>query len=125
MIADTTFLVDYHNEQCVSKAGPASKFLHAHRARQLLTTVISAGEFATGFDDLRHARIFLSRWRVLNLQPEVAFAAAQVDRELMDAGGRLGENDNWIAGFARCFNQSLISNDKAFDHVRALRRLRY
>jgi predicted nucleic acid-binding protein len=125
MIADTTFLVDFHNEQCGGKTGPASKFLHAHRSQQLITTVISAGEFAAGFDDVRHARIFLSRWRILNLQPEIAFAAAQVDRELMDAGGRLGENDTWIAGFARYFNQSLISNDKAFDRVRALRRLNY
>jgi predicted nucleic acid-binding protein len=91
----------------------------------LTTTVISAGEFATGFDDLQHARGFLSRWRILNLQPEIAYAAAQVDRELMDAGGRLGENDTWIAGFARYFNQPLISNDKAFDRVRALRRLNY
>jgi predicted nucleic acid-binding protein len=91
----------------------------------LITTVISAGEFAAGFDELRHARVFLSRWRILNLQPEIAYVAAQVDRELMDAGGRLGENDTWIAGFARFFKQPLISNDKAFDRVRALRRLNY
>jgi len=125
MIADTTFLVDFHNEQSGGKTGSASKFLQSHRAQQLLTTVISAGEFAAGFDDVRHARIFLSRWRILNLQPEIAFAAAQVDRELMDAGARLGENDTWIAGFVRYFNQSLISNDKAFDRVHALRRLNY
>jgi predicted nucleic acid-binding protein len=125
MIADTTFLVDYHNEQSGRKTGSASKFLHAHRAQPLITTVISAGEFATGFDDLQDARIFLTRWRILNLQPEIAYAAAQVDRELMDTGGRLGENDTWIAGFARYFNQPLISNDKAFDRVRSLRRLNY
>ena len=86
MIADTTFLVDYHNEQSGRKPSSASKFLHAHRTKQLITTVISAGEFATGFDDLQHARIFLTRWRILNLQPEIAYAAAQVDRELMDTG---------------------------------------
>ncbi len=125
MIADTTFLVDCHNEQSVRKAGPASRFLHSHREQQLITTAISAGEFATGFDDLGDARVFLSRWRILNLQPEVAYAAAQVDRELMDVGGRLGENDTWIAGFAHYFSQPLISNDKAFDRVRSLRRLNY
>jgi len=125
MIADTTFLVDCHNEQCERKTGPALRFLHSHRAQHLITTVISAGEFATGFDHLRDARVFLSRWRILNLQPEIAYAAAQVDRELMDAGGRLGENDTWIAGFARYFNHPLISNDKALDRVRALRRLSY
>lgn len=125
MIADTTFLVDYHDEQRQHISGSASKFLHANRRQQLITTVISAGEFATGFATLPEARIFLSRWRILNLQPEIAYAAAQVDRELMDAGGRLGENDTWIAGFARYFNQPLISNDKAFDRVRSLRRLNY
>jgi predicted nucleic acid-binding protein len=125
MIADTTFLVDFYNEQSGGKMGPASKFLRLHRSQQLITTVVSAGEFAAGFDDTRQARIFLSRWRILNLQPEIAYAAAQIDRELMDAGGRLGENDTWIAGFARYFSQSLISRDKDFDHVRALRRLSY
>ena len=109
----------------MQRPGAAAKFMASHRGQRLITTVISAGEFAAGFDDLQHARIFLSRWRILNLQPEVAYAAAQVDRELMDTGGRLGENDTWIAGFARYFNQPLISNDKAFDRVRSLRRLTY
>jgi predicted nucleic acid-binding protein len=125
MIADTTFLVDLRNEQQMQRPGAAAKFMASHRGHRLITTVISAGEFATGFASLPEARIFLSRWRILNLQPEVAYAAAQVDRELMDAGGRLGENDTWIAGFARYFNQPLISNDKAFDRVRSLRRLNY
>ncbi|MGA2175651.1 MAG: type II toxin-antitoxin system VapC family toxin [Verrucomicrobiota bacterium] len=125
MIADTTFLVDYYNEQFGRKPGPASKFLLTHRRQQLITTVISAGEFAAGFDTLPQARVFLSRWRILNLQPEIAFTAAQIDRELMDEGARLGENDTWIAGFARYLSQPLISNDKAFDRVRSLRRLSY
>lgn len=125
MIADTTFLVDFYNERAEGKTGPASKFLRLHRSQQLITTVVSAGEFAAGFDDTRQARVFLSRWRILNLQPEVAYEAAQVDRELMDAGGRLGENDTWIAGFARYFKQPLISRDKAFDRVRAVRRMNY
>jgi predicted nucleic acid-binding protein len=125
MIADTTFLIDLRSEQNAQQYGPAAKFMAGHRRQPIMTTVISAGEFAAGFDDLRHARIFLSRWRILNLQPEIAYAAAQVDRELMDAGGRLGENDTWIAGFVCYFNQPLISNDKAFDRVHSLRRLNY
>ena len=125
MIADTTFLVDLCNEQNAQQFGSAAEFLASHRRQPVMTTVISAGEFATGFASLPEARIFLSRWRILNLQPEIAYAAAQVDRELMDAGGRLGENDTWIAGFARYFNQPLISNDRAFDRVRSLRRLNY
>ena len=38
---------------------------------------------------------------------------------------RLGENDNWIAGFCRYYGQPIISRDAAFDRVRALRRLDY
>lgn len=51
--------------------------------------------------------------------------AAIVERELMVAGGRLGENDNWIAGFCRYYGQPLISRDRAFDRVQGLRRLAY
>ena len=125
MIADTTFLVDLRNEQSAQQFGPAADFLAGHRRQSMMTTVISAGEFATGFARLSEARLFLSRWRILNLQPEIAYAAAQVDRELIDTGGRLGENDTWIAGFARYLNQPVVSNDKAFDRVHSLRRLNY
>jgi len=125
MIADTTFLVDSYNEQVRRLVGPASQFLRTHRTQPLMTTVITAGEFAAGFADAQHARNFLGRWRILNLQPEIAYTAAQIDRELTEAGGRLGENDNWIAGFARYLNQPLISRDQAFDRVHRLRRLDY
>ena len=52
-------------------------------------------------------------------------AAADIDRELIAVGRRLGENDNWIAGFARCYREPLISRDVAFDRVRGLRRIVY
>jgi predicted nucleic acid-binding protein len=38
---------------------------------------------------------------------------------------RLGENDNWIAGFCRYYAQPIVSRDGAFDRVRGLRRLDY
>ncbi len=60
------------------------------------------------------------------LTPEIAYVAASVDRDLMeDTGQRLGENDNWIAGFCRYYGQPIISRDVAFDRVRGLRRLAY
>jgi predicted nucleic acid-binding protein len=61
----------------------------------------------------------------LRLTPGVAYLAAEVDRELIDRGARLRENDNWIAGFCRYHGQPLISRDAAFDRIRGLRRLRY
>jgi predicted nucleic acid-binding protein len=77
------------------------------------------------FPTNQEARLFLQRYRQLRLVPEVAYAGAQLDRELMAQGLRLGENDNWIAGFCRYYGQRLISHDSAFDRVTGLRRLAY
>jgi predicted nucleic acid-binding protein len=41
------------------------------------------------------------------------------------AGRRLGENDNWIAGFCRYYGEPVISADVAFDRVPRLRRILY
>ena len=91
----------------------------------MLVTVISAGELAVVFDETEDARRFLANYRLLRLTPEIAYAAATVDRELIERGSRLGENDNWIAGFCKYYGQPIISRDFGFDRVRALRRLRY
>ncbi len=125
MIADTTFLSDFRAEREREFMGPASSFLAGHRRQRLLITVISAGEIAVVFDSFAEARIFLEPYRILRLTPEIAYAAASIDQELIAEGGRLGENDNWIAGFCRYYGQPLISRDEAFDRVRGLRRLAY
>jgi len=58
-------------------------------------------------------------------EPKIALTATAVQRELILTGQRLGENDNWIAGFCRYYGQPIISRDGAFDRVRGLRRLDY
>ena len=105
--------------------GPALRFLVGRRRETFLLTTISVGELAVLFDTHQEARHFLQRYRQLRLFPEIAYAAAEIDRELMDQGLRLGENDNWIAGFCRYYGQPLISQDTAFDRVAGLRRLAY
>ena len=125
MIADTTFLSDLHHEREQGRRGPALNFLAAHRKQVTLATVISAGELALIFPNLEDARRFLSHYRLLRLTPEIAYAAAEIDQELIQTGDRLGENDNWIAGFCRYYGQPIISRDLAFDRVRGLRRLLY
>src|SRR3974390_2624251 len=117
MIADTTFLSDLHQERETGRRGPALQFLARHRTRQLLTTVVSAGELALIFPSTAQARRFLSNYRILRLPPEIAYWGAAVERELIRRGGRLGENDNWIAGFCRYYGQPIISRDLAFDRV--------
>lgn len=125
MICDTTFLSDLQEEQTRTGTGPATTWLAAHRRQRLLVTVVSAGELAVIFDTAAEARAYLRRYRILRLTPEIAYAAAAIDRELIEAGARLGENDNWIAGFCRYYGQPVVSRDQAFDRVRRLRRLAY
>ena len=125
MICDTTFLSHLHQERERGLRGPALQFLAAHRRESFLITVISAAELAVIFADADEARRFLANYRILRLHPEIAYAAAAVDRELIATGARLGENDNWIAGFCRYYGQPIISRDRAFDRVRGLRRLAY
>jgi predicted nucleic acid-binding protein len=124
LIADTTFLSHLLRER---DRGPglATRFLVARRTENFLVTVVSVGELAVLFDTTQEARLFLQRYRQLRLFPEIAYAAAEVDRELIAQGLRLGENDNWIAGFCRYYGQALISRDVAFDRVPGLRRLAY
>jgi len=122
VIADTTFLSDFWHERLRRRAGPASAFAARHRSQRLLVTVVSAGEIAVIFDSTAEAQAFLNPYRILRLTPEIAYAAAEIDRELSQ---RLGENDNWIAGFCRYYGQPVISRDAAFDRVRGLRRLTY
>ncbi len=125
MIADTTFLSDFRRERERRVIGPARGFLARHRRQPFFVTVISAGEIAVIFDSTPQARAFLAPYRILRLTPEVAYVAAGLDRELMRTGDRLGENDNWIAGFCRYYSQPLVSRDAGFDRVRGLRRLGY
>lgn len=87
--------------------------------------MISLGELAAGLDNNADARRFLTRFRIARLHPEVAYEAAEIDRDLIRRGWRLGENDNWIAGFARYYGEPIISNDLAFDRVSGIRRVAY
>ncbi len=88
-------------------------------------TVISVGELTPIFPSEAEARNYFERYRILRLTPEIAYAGAQIDRELIAAGNRLGENDNWLAGFCRYYGQPIVSRDAGFDRVRGLRRLAY
>lgn len=125
MIADTTFLIDLLREQKRGKYAHATEFLEQHRELELVTTIITVGELATGYDSIEDARRFFSRIRILSLSLEAALEASRVEYELRALKMRLGENDNWIAGIARYHGEPLISNDKAFSRVRGLQVIRY
>ncbi|MEI6782946.1 MAG: type II toxin-antitoxin system VapC family toxin [Verrucomicrobiota bacterium] len=125
MIADTTFLIHFFNEGRVGRRGPARTFLAQNRMEATRTTIISLGEIAPSFEASSDAWEYFKHWKIYRLHPGIVDAAADVDRELITAGQRLGENDNWIAGFGRYYREPVISRDNAFDRVRGLRRLAY
>ncbi|HEV8543189.1 MAG TPA: PIN domain-containing protein [Verrucomicrobiae bacterium] len=67
----------------------------------------------------------LQDWPIYRLHRGVMDAAADIDRELVSKGQRLGENDNWIAAFALYYGEPVISRDLAFDRVAGIRRIAY
>ena len=125
MIADTTFLIHFLNEGRARQRGPARSFFAQNRLGLVRTTIISLGEIAPSFATSPDAWEYFRLWKVYRLHAGIAGAAADIDRELIRRGTRLGENDNWIAGFCRYCREPIISLDEAFDRVRGLRRLRY
>jgi predicted nucleic acid-binding protein len=125
MIADTTFVSDLLRERRRNQRGPATAFLEAHRREPIRTTIITAGELAVMFAESWQAWDWLQKWKVYPLHPGIAQAAADVDRVLIQAGRRLGENDNWIAGFATYYREPIISHDLGFDGIQHVRRIRY
>ena len=125
MIADTTFLIDLLREQKCGKEGRATRFLQSNRDIVFSTTIITVGEIAAGFDNVEDARNFFARIPLLRLSMETVHECARVDQELRSVGQRLGENDNWIAGIARYYGETLISNDKAFKRVKGLEVVSY
>jgi len=125
VIADSTFLIHFLRDQARGKPGDAMRFFAQHRSSIIRTSVVSIGEVATGFKSSSAAWEYFRKWRIYPLHRGVAEAAADVDRMLGSIGQRLGENDNWIAGFCRYYREPIISLDADFDKVLGLRRLKY
>ncbi|MDB6021424.1 MAG: twitching motility protein PilT [Pedosphaera sp.] len=126
MIADTTFLIHFLQEGRAGVHGPARRFFARHRKGDLVrTSMINLGEIAVSFPTSAAAWEYFQKFTIYRLAPGVVNAAADVDRELIRTGARLGENDNWVAGFARYYREPIISLDAAFDRVQDLRRIRY
>jgi predicted nucleic acid-binding protein len=125
MMLDTTFLIDLERELETDRVGRARRFLGERRNQPVAVSVISLGELAASMPDNETAREFVSIFHLLHMKPEIGLAGAEVDRFLIRTGGRLGENDTWLAGTARYYGIPIISNDRAFDRVPGLRRIAY
>jgi predicted nucleic acid-binding protein len=125
MIADTRFLIDFIGEGLAERRGPAREFFAHHRSEVIRTSMISVTEVAVSFPTSNLAWEYFKRWRIYPVHRGIAEVAADVDRELIQNGQRLGENGNWIAGFCRYYQEPVISLDAAFDRVPRLRRIEY
>ena len=125
MIADTTFLAHLIRDSREGRRGPARIFLSDHRRSPVRTCIICVGEVAVSFPSSAEAWKYFRAWRIYPVHRGIAELAADLDRQLICTGGRLGENDNWIAGFALYYREPLISLDAAFDRVPGLRRVAY
>jgi len=125
MIADSTFLVHFANEGRAGRPGPARIFFAQNRNAMIRTSIISLAEVAVMFRRSAEAWAYFKLWKIYPLHRGIAEAASGLARELLRTGHRLGENDNWIAGFCRYHREPLISLDAAFDRVPGLRRLVY
>ena len=125
MLTDTTFWIDLNNERAAGQAGPVQAFLAANRNRSMEVSIVTYGELASGFENSAGLERWLRFVRVLSLPKHVAWEASRIERELSGRGGRLGENDNWIAATARAWGMPLVSRDRAFDRVPGLRVVSY
>ena len=125
MIADTTFLIHWLEEMRASRIGPVRTFLARHRSELTRTTIISVAEASVSFPSAEQGWAYFQtrRWTIYRLHDGIAKGATDLDRQL--SGECLGENDNWIAGFAIYYRQPFVSLDRAFDRVPGLRRLAY
>jgi tRNA(fMet)-specific endonuclease VapC len=117
MLTDTTFWIDLARERAERLAGPAHAFLSRHRASELQVSVITWGELAVGVESPAELDRLLRRIRTLGVPLHVAWEAGRIERELNAVGGRLGENDVWIAATARAWGMRLVTRDRAFERV--------
>jgi predicted nucleic acid-binding protein len=125
MLTDTTFWIDLLEERRSGQRGRVGGFIAQHRAFELFVSIVTWGELAEGFPEFDGLDRLLRGVRILMLPQQIAWEASRIQRELTETGGRLGENDSWIAATARAWGHRLVSRDNAFARVPRLRVVSY
>lgn len=125
MIADTNFVSELFKERRAARVGVATRFFNRHRAHTIRLSIITAGEILVWFESSAAGVEVLKPWTIYPLHLGIVETAADIDRALIATGQRLGENDNWIAGFARYYQEPVVSRDTAFDRAPGVRRVAY
>jgi predicted nucleic acid-binding protein len=128
MLFDTTFLIDYEREIKRNRLGPVHDFLAKNPTAPLFISVISAGEFAEGFDagQEQDCWLCLHRYSILTIDREIAWQAGQLSRQLRAGGQTVGDNDLWIAATALHHKLAVVTaNVQHFQMIGGLQVISY
>ncbi|HXV62531.1 MAG TPA: type II toxin-antitoxin system VapC family toxin [Vicinamibacteria bacterium] len=124
LILETTFLVDLERELARGESGPAQAFLETRENASLHITYTIAGELAAGasLSERDLWRDFVSPFRILPFNEDVAWQYGQSYRYLKDQGLLIGTNDLWIAATALAYDIPLATrNRNHFNRVPGLK----
>ncbi len=100
------------------------------KAAQIAVPVIVLGEYRYGIQQSRERQRYehwlveyLPKFRVLTVDEQTTTSYAVVRGELKRAGTSIPSNDVWIAALCRQHSLPVLSRDRHFDLVPALRRI--
>lgn len=127
LVFDTCFLIDLEREK-KKGAGAAMRFLKQHAGAFPMISVVTAGEFMEGFDDVDvpACQAMLQCFQLLPSTRETARCYARITRHLRMNRQLIGVNDLWIAAAALEQDLPLVTrNVHEFARVPGLKLMGY
>lgn len=121
MLLDTTFFLDLEDELRAAVPGPCAAFVASNRHENKYVSVVTIGEYAVGATAAATRRCFRGYQR-LALGHDLAIYAGRLQASLPFD---VGENDLWIAATALRYGFRLVSRDKIFARIPALKTIAY
>ncbi|NDV87120.1 PIN domain-containing protein [Aurantimonas aggregata] len=124
----TRFLLDTNIISDVFR-NPGGRVDNALRERQnagIGTSLIVVGEILYGLKKNQNMRglqrfeVFMRSISVWALEPPVATIYGEVRNACERMGKSVGPNDLWIAAHAVALDATLVTDDRAFEHISAL-----
>jgi predicted nucleic acid-binding protein len=123
LLLDTSVLIQLEDELAARQIGPVRDYLGAQKSLEHGCSTVTVGELAAGSNEPA-VRALLRRIRKIPLSEAISYRAGLLERLLLRRGGRLGENDNWIAATALHYSATLVYFDGDFDRIEGLKRVR-
>lgn len=126
IVFDTTFLVDYLNEEPAAAA-----FLEEHSGTPFFAPTLAlfeayrGGARTAGRDGVETVQTALDWIEPIALTEPVVREAALIEAELLENGSPINLGDLVIAGICRHNGGRLVTRDGDFDRIEGLETLRY